>query len=674
MALGPLTLDVNSGVAGRDFQATISGQSSGSTIEVVGYDGTPGFSTSNGRVYFSKLPAQNPVTLVLRETLVGTGTRDSRISIAVDGIPLGAAGLSSALSGLGVGPSPVANSSNIAVTRAVAKLLRASDGSYTSVAQNTPAILDGAVVAEPRSFQLMSNPAASGLVAGSPGTLPNNVTVTATGLTRTLTAVTTESGITYWRVRLQGTVTATCFINLDGFLSPEPGTSFAPGQRYVASVFIRLAAGSFSGFTDCFLRLSENDASGTDLSAVSGYNILGATQFPAPTVGGPFVRYWVPRTLTNSAVAKLRPAIRLGITSGATIDITLDIGNPQLEARPVGGAPTSPMLTALTERKETVVVGGLPTGTYDVLVTGPENERWLTAQSVSGYLTVPIIERYTRPDRITSIRVYPSGLSSEQKTSAALAANPISFVDATTLFASQPQSIYGIGPLGFAIADDNSMVSSYAVQKASGRNLWAMETRAGEATGGHNGRAEINTPGVVPDNPIPVGTDFWISYCVKICKPLATDVNLFMISGQLHGSPDAGDVGLPPPFSVYFAGSTINLNVKWDTNPVQTSTTNTHSVNYYSAPFNDVGIWVPIVLHVRQSQTNTGVLEAWIKGQQVCSVSNINMGYNDAVPARWQFGVYDDPSYPDMRIEYGNVEFSTSSLLDRVANPLPLPY
>lgn len=97
MPLNPLSLDVTYGVAGRAFQATVLGLSSGSTLEVLN-DGTPGFSTVNGRVYINRLPGAYPVsTVVLRETKAGETPRESRIDIAVDGIALGAAGLPSAL-------------------------------------------------------------------------------------------------------------------------------------------------------------------------------------------------------------------------------------------------------------------------------------------------------------------------------------------------------------------------------------------------------------------------------------------------------------------------------------------------------------------------------------------------------------------------------------------------
>ncbi|WP_335308147.1 SGNH/GDSL hydrolase family protein [Sphingomonas phyllosphaerae] len=93
MALNPLTLDVTYAVAGRRFQATVLGLTAGSTLEVLA-DGTPGFGSSNGRVYIDRMPGSStPATIVLRESKAGETPRESRIDISVDGIALGAAGL-----------------------------------------------------------------------------------------------------------------------------------------------------------------------------------------------------------------------------------------------------------------------------------------------------------------------------------------------------------------------------------------------------------------------------------------------------------------------------------------------------------------------------------------------------------------------------------------------------
>jgi hypothetical protein len=85
MALGPLTLDVNYGTVGRSFSANILGLTTGN-VEVLS-DGTPGFSTVNGRVNFAGGLPNTVNTLVLREYQpgVGQGYRDSRIEIIASG-------------------------------------------------------------------------------------------------------------------------------------------------------------------------------------------------------------------------------------------------------------------------------------------------------------------------------------------------------------------------------------------------------------------------------------------------------------------------------------------------------------------------------------------------------------------------------------------------------------
>ena len=80
MPLNALSLSVTQGVQGRPFQATINGLTTG-RVEVLA-DGSPGFSTVNGKVMAQALPY--PVsTVVLREYEpgVGQGYRDSRIDI-----------------------------------------------------------------------------------------------------------------------------------------------------------------------------------------------------------------------------------------------------------------------------------------------------------------------------------------------------------------------------------------------------------------------------------------------------------------------------------------------------------------------------------------------------------------------------------------------------------------
>lgn len=79
MSLSALTIASSRGNEGRTFSSAISGKSAGSTIDVLA-DGTPGFWVSNGILHHEKLPY--PVnTAVLQETLPGTGTRTTRLTV-----------------------------------------------------------------------------------------------------------------------------------------------------------------------------------------------------------------------------------------------------------------------------------------------------------------------------------------------------------------------------------------------------------------------------------------------------------------------------------------------------------------------------------------------------------------------------------------------------------------
>lgn len=80
MALNALTLSVTQGVQGYPFGAIINGLTTG-RVEVIP-DGSPGFSTVNGKVFSQALPyAVSTVVLREYEPGVGQGFRDSRIDI-----------------------------------------------------------------------------------------------------------------------------------------------------------------------------------------------------------------------------------------------------------------------------------------------------------------------------------------------------------------------------------------------------------------------------------------------------------------------------------------------------------------------------------------------------------------------------------------------------------------
>lgn len=130
MALGNLTLSTTAGVQGRPFQANIIGLTTG-RVEVLG-DGSPGFSTVNGRVMSDRLPY--PVsTVVLREHEpgVGVGYRDTRIDISAAGAPVQEVAADGTITYTGVGVAPTAKSASASAAGPVYTVSRLLGSSST---------------------------------------------------------------------------------------------------------------------------------------------------------------------------------------------------------------------------------------------------------------------------------------------------------------------------------------------------------------------------------------------------------------------------------------------------------------------------------------------------------------------------------------------------------------
>jgi hypothetical protein len=128
MALGALTLSVETGQRGRPFEATISGATAGSTIEPV-VNFTPGFYVSGAKLKHDHLPLDLN-TVVLRETLVGNTPVETKFQIP---------GYSAD------NPEQAALTATQAIIEDSVDLVVPVTGSYTDTI--TPTIVDGEVTA-----------------------------------------------------------------------------------------------------------------------------------------------------------------------------------------------------------------------------------------------------------------------------------------------------------------------------------------------------------------------------------------------------------------------------------------------------------------------------------------------------------------------------------------------
>lgn len=177
----------------------------------------------------------------------------------------------------------------------------------------------GLLVEEQRTNSIRNN-TMQGAVAGTPGTLPTNWSISNTaGLTTNVVGVGTQAGVTYIDVQVVGTSNATAYT-----ITQEVTTQIAAlvGQNWTFSSWVSLVAGSFANVTSAFVDIRELNSGGSQLSS-------GAISISLPTSS--FQRISASRTTTEATTAFVQPRFRFVITNATAIDFTLRIGLPQLE-------------------------------------------------------------------------------------------------------------------------------------------------------------------------------------------------------------------------------------------------------------------------------------------------------------------------------------------------------
>lgn len=170
---------------------------------------------------------------------------------------------------------------------------------------------------------LIANPTAAGAVVGSPGTLPTGWTGTGSinGMTRTIVGTGTEDGIPYFDVRYFGTATA----NHSFIMRPNMVTNVVAGDRFAASVFVRLVGGSLSEVSSRNIVLSAWSVN-TFLSHIGTSQPITIT-----TAALRSQRSTINRVLTITNANGVRLHVSIQLSAGTYYDFTLRFGYPQIE-------------------------------------------------------------------------------------------------------------------------------------------------------------------------------------------------------------------------------------------------------------------------------------------------------------------------------------------------------
>ena len=236
--------------------------------------------------------------------------------------------------------------SDLSVTRASSGMAQTVGGLWVDFPANTLRMTDmGLLVEETRTTLVRSD--LSGMIPGSPGTMPTNWNTSGSAHTREILGVQVINGIRCLIMRLAGTAGGEIGINVMAGSTLDVG----PGD-YAFTFFMSLLSGDQPVSVRRYLKA--RDAGNVDIAAMPA---LGS---PSPDLTSSLTRY--PGVLTAPATTtKLNGYVAiLPKITGQPFDIIVALGIPQIE---LGSFPSSPILgtgTSTTRAADSIIMASIP--------------------------------------------------------------------------------------------------------------------------------------------------------------------------------------------------------------------------------------------------------------------------------------------------------------------------
>jgi len=250
------------------------------------------------------------------------------------------------------GASPFLDS-RITFARASTGTYVNSSGVLSSAAIDTPRFDYDPVTLEPKGLLIeeqrtnsLRNNTMVGAVVGTPGTAPTNwLTVAGGGLSREITAIGTEAGISYLDIRFFGTGSSVAAQRV--YAESTATVAAANGQAWSLSAYVKLVAGTAP--SGLFIGFDETGPGATyirtDSASLPLTSTLTRNTYSATLSGGVNVAFILPQIGFNSAI-------------GVAVDFTIRIGMPQLEQGAFATSVIPTSTTALTRAADVARVTG----------------------------------------------------------------------------------------------------------------------------------------------------------------------------------------------------------------------------------------------------------------------------------------------------------------------------
>lgn len=179
-----------------------------------------------------------------------------------------------------------------------------------------------------------------GAVVGLPGTLPSFWSQSTTaGITASVFAIGSETGIPYIDVQFSGTASVGV---TDIFLEAITGVPALSGQAWTDSVYCKLVSGTLTNISSIVFKQNENTSSGALVTS----GTFGSITPTVATLASQ--RFSSSRTLTGgSSVQYVEPGIEISFANGP-VNAVVRIGGVQMEQAIAVGTPLSTSGTSIT--------------------------------------------------------------------------------------------------------------------------------------------------------------------------------------------------------------------------------------------------------------------------------------------------------------------------------------